>query len=90
MKEKMKGIWVEDYRSLTPDALEEIIQLDYQLNENLRRIIDLICDGDTLNALTDLRHLRDDNITHRAYASKCQEEILENMQDYARRVKRYE
>ena len=84
MKEKMKGIFVEDYHIFTPDILEEIIQLDDQLNENIGKIIDLICDGDTLNALTNLQQLRDDNITHLHYACKCQEEVLEKMLDYKR------
>lgn len=87
MEETIKGIFVRDYKDLTPDALEEIIQLDYQLTDNLRQIIDLICDGNILNALSQLRYLRDDNITHRAYAIKCQEEVLECMQEHARRHK---
>lgn len=80
IKEGIRGIHVKDYRDLGVNALEEIIQLDKQLNINLKHIMDYITEGDYPKALTNLRWLIEDNLSHRDYATMCQEEILYSME----------
>lgn len=80
IKEGITGIHVKDYRELGVNALEELILLDEQLERNLKQIRFAVTDSNCSQALYLLKILLEDNKTHMDYCSKCQEEVLHDME----------
>ena len=80
MSEITNGLYVKDYKDLDVTALEEMIQLDNQLDENLKKIMSFLAEEDYTKALTNLRWLIEDNLSHRDYSLKCQDEIIYDME----------
>lgn len=78
--ETIRGLHVKDYHDLDPKALEEIICLNEQLENNLKEIREAIIKSDNVYALHYLEILLSDNTSHTDYCITCQEDILANME----------
>ena len=79
--ETISGLHVKDYHDLDPQALEEIICLNKQLENNLKQIRLAVNDGVNHQALRLLDILIEDNSTHTGYCIQCQEEVLATMEE---------
>ena len=79
-QDEITGIFIKDYTTLDYNALEEIIQLDEQLDNNLKTILSYINSGDYTKAITALKWLIEDNSTHKAYTDSCQTKIFNDME----------
>ena len=79
MTEEIKGLHVKDYHDLDVQALEEIIQLDNQLEENLKQIKEAVIKRKRIDAMRLLDMLLTDNASHRNYCIECQGDILSDM-----------
>ena len=77
--ETIKGLHVKDYHDLDVQALEEIICLNKQLENNLKQIRLAVNDGVNHQALRLLDILIEDNSTHTEYCVQCQGDILQDM-----------
>lgn len=76
----IKGLYVKDYHDLHLDALEEIIQLDEQLDNNLVQLYNMLEEEDYYRLKYNLDCLIVDNRAAIDYAKKCQEDILADME----------
>lgn len=79
MTEEIKGLHVKDYHDLDVQALEEIIQLDNQLEENLKQIKEAVTKRKRIDAMRLLDILLTDNTSHRDYCIECQGDVLSDM-----------
>lgn len=84
MVETTKGLHVKDYNDLDLSALEEIICLNEQLENNLAKIRVAVNDGICHQALYMIDNLIEDTSSHTTYCKKCQENILSDMEERAR------
>lgn len=80
MEETMKGLHVKDYTDLEPNALQEIIELDNQLGEELKKFLRYVEELDYTKLRTNLKWLIEDNTSHRDYAQKCLDDVLTRME----------
>ena len=78
--ESISGLHVKDYHDLDLQALEEIICLNEQLENNLKEIRKAIIKSDNVYALHYLEILLSDNTSHMDYCKTCQEDILAKME----------
>lgn len=81
MEETIHGLHVKDYTDLSPDALEEIILLEEQLQKEIKNYLNMIKEGEIDQLSTNLRWLLEDSESLRDYALECQEEILIDMEE---------
>ena len=77
--ESISGLHVRDYKSLSVDALEEMIKLDEQLGEHLRKMYDFLQEEDYFRLKYNLECLITDNDAHRDYCVQCQGDVLQDM-----------
>lgn len=80
MEETIRGLHVKDYTDLEPNALQEIIELDNQLVEELKKYLRYVDELDYTKLRTNLKWLIEDNISHRDYTQKCLDDVLVRME----------
>lgn len=80
MEETIRGLHVKDYTDLEPNALQEIIELDNQLVEELKKYLQYVDELDYTKLRTNLKWLIEDNISHRDYTQKCLDDVLVRME----------
>ena len=81
--ETIRGLHVKDYHDLGVQSLEELIMLDEQLGDHLRKLFDYLQEEDYSRLKYNLDCLITDNDSHRDYCKQCQEDILANMKEIA-------
>lgn len=80
MEETVKGLHVKDYTDLDPNALQEIIELDSQLNDVLKDLLRYTNELDYTKLRRNLRWLIMSNISHRDYAQRCLDDMFVKME----------
>lgn len=76
----VSGIKIKDYHDIGISGLEEIIALNEQEKEQVKRLLGYIEDNSVWIMPTVLKQLLDDIASHTDYCQKCIDEILSDME----------
>lgn len=77
---EIRGIKIKDYHDIGIPGLEEIIALNEQEKEQVKRLLGYIEDNSVWIMPTVLKQLLDDIASHTDYCQRCIDEILEDME----------
>lgn len=84
MKETISGLHVKDYHDLDLNALEEIICLEEQLQRTITELEIMLNDGEIYKAKQNLKWLHEDSCSLARWATQCQADRLESMENESR------
>lgn len=84
MKEQIRGVDIEDYTTLSIDSLSEIVALDNQLVERLKKIKIDILTGFHQTAVLEIEDFLDGTIKHIMYTQECIDYAFKGMESAGR------